>query len=149
MPEKIKRSYFKIKVLELLLFLEALELPDNEKEKPYFYKTQVEKTKAIQQFIIQHMNESYTQEELSKRFDIPQTTMKKCFKSIFGSTIGAYLTECRMNQAAVLLKTERNMSVAEIAGRVGYESPSKFAITFRKQMGMSPVEYRTERNLNR
>lgn len=148
-PEKIKRSYFKIKVLELLLFLEALELPDNEKEKPYFYKTQVEKTKAIQQFIIQHMNESYTQEELSKRFDIPQTTMKKCFKSIFGSTIGAYLTECRMNQAAVLLKTERNMSVAEIAGRVGYESPSKFAITFRKQMGMSPVEYRTERNLNR
>lgn len=148
-PEKIKRSYFKIKVLELLLFLEALELPDNEKEKPYFYKTQVEKTKAIQQFIIQHMNESYTQEELSKRFDIPQTTMKKCFKSIFGSTIGAYLTECRMNQAAVLLKTERNMSVAEIAGCVGYESPSKFAITFRKQMGMSPVEYRTERNLNR
>ena len=148
-PEKIKRSYFKIKVLELLLFLEALELPDNEKEKPYFYKAQVEKTKAIQQFIIQHMNESYTQEELSKRFDIPQTTMKKCFKSIFGSTIGAYLTECRMNQAAVLLKTERNMSVAEIAGRVGYESPSKFAITFRKQMGMSPVEYRTERNLNR
>lgn len=47
-----------------------------------------------------------------------------------------------MNQAAVLLKTNRNMSVAEIAGRVGYDSPSKFAIAFRKLMGMSPVEYR-------
>lgn len=49
----------------------------------------------------------------------------------------------------LVLKTERNMSVAEIAGRVEYGSPSKFAITFRGQMGMSSVEYRTERNSKR
>lgn len=145
-PEKIKRAYFKIKILELLLFLEALELPACAEEKPYFYKTQVEKTKALQQFLTRHMDENFTQEELSIRFDIPQTTMKKCFKSVFGSAIGTYLTEYRMNQAAVLLKTERNMSVAEIAGRVGYDSPSKFAIAFRRQMGMSPVEYRARKN---
>ncbi len=50
-----------------------------------------------------------------------------------------------MNRAAVLLKTERKMSVAEIAGRVGYDSPGKFAAAFRKVMGMSPTEYRKER----
>lgn len=32
-PEKIKRPYFKIKILELLLYLEALELPENAEEK--------------------------------------------------------------------------------------------------------------------
>ncbi|MDO5548535.1 MAG: AraC family transcriptional regulator [Eubacteriales bacterium] len=142
-PEKIKRPYFKIKIFELLLYLEALELPENPAEKPYFYKTQVEKIKAIQQFLVQHMDESYTQEELSARFDIPLTPMKRCFKSVFGSTIGNYLFQYRMNQAAVLLKTKRDMSVAEIAGRVGYDSPSKFAMAFRKLMGMSPMEYRS------
>ncbi len=141
-PEKIKRPYFKIKILELLLYLEALELSEGAEEKPYFYKTQVEKTKALQQFLVRHMDENFSQEELSRRFEIPQTTMKKCFKSVFGSTIGAYLQQYRMNQAAVLLKTDRELSVAEIAGRVGYDSPSKFAMAFRRVIGLSPVEYR-------
>ena len=143
-PEKIKRPYFKVKILELLLYLEALELPENLVERSYFYKAQVEKTKAVGQFIIQHMDENFTQEELSRRFNIPRTTMKKCFKSVFGTTIGNYLREYRMNQAAVML-IHKDVSVAEISGCVGYDSPSKFAIVFRKVMGMSPTEYRSRR----
>lgn len=141
-PEKIKLPYFKVKVLELLLYLDALEIPDSSNEKPYFYKTQVEKIKAIQMFLADHMDENYTQETLAAQFDIPLTTMKRCFKSVFGSSIGDWLTEYRMNQAAVMLRTSKLLSVAEIAGRTGYESPSKFAIAFRKVMGMSPTEYR-------
>ena len=141
-PERIKRPYFKIKILELLLYLDALELPQSPKEKPYFYKTQVEKTKAIQEFLMLHMDEYFTQEELSERFDISLTSMKQCFKSVFGATIGNWLLQYRMNQAAVLLKMQKELGVAEIAGMVGYDSPSKFAIAFRKVMGLSPTEYR-------
>ena len=141
-PEKIKRSYFKIKILELLLYLEALELPENPVEKPYFYRTQVEKAKAVQQFLVGHMDENFTQEEMSRRFDIPLTPLKNCFKSVFGASIGNYLLEYRMNQAAVFLRTKREMSVAEIAGCVGYDSPSKFAAAFRRKMGMTPMDYR-------
>ncbi len=141
-PEKIKRSYFKIKILELLLYLEALELPENPVEKPYFYRTQVEKAKAVQQFLVGHMDENFTQKEMSRRFDIPLTPLKNCFKSVFGASIGSYLLEYRMNQAAVLLRTKREMSVAEIAGCVGYDSPSKFAAAFRRKMGMTPMDYR-------
>lgn len=144
-PEKIKRPYFKIKILELLLYLEALELPKSTEEKPYFYKSQVEKTKAIQHFLAEHMDENFTQEELSARFDIPLTPMKRCFKSIYGSTIGNWLLQYRMNQAAVLLREKRAVTVAEISGLVGYDSPSKFAIAFRKVMGLSPTEYRSRR----
>lgn len=141
-PEKIKLPYFKVKTLELLLYLDALELPDSSEGKPYFYKTQVEKIKAIQVFLTDHMDENYTQEALAARFDIPLTTMKRCFKAVFGSSIGDWLTEYRMNQAAVLLRKSGSINVADIAGRMGYDSPSKFAIAFRKVMGMSPTEYR-------
>ena len=88
------------------------------------------------------MDEHFTQEELSQRFDIPLTPLKRCFKSVYGSSMGAWLTEFRMNQAAGLLVRERSMSIAEIAGRVGYDSPSKFAMAFRRVMGQSPTEYR-------
>ncbi len=150
-PEKIRRPYLKVKILELLLFLDALELSAGAdgrgNGKPYFYKAQVEKVKAIGQFITQNMGESFTQEELSERFDIPLTTMKQCFKAVFGATIGGYLTQYRMNRAAVFLRTERECSVVEIAGRVGYDSPSKFAAAFRRQMGMPPGEYRKRMRL--
>ena len=88
---------------------------------------------------------TYTQEELSKRFGISMTMMKKCFYSMYGTTMGAWLTSYRMNQAAVLLKSGQSLNVAEIAGRVGYDSPSKFAAAFRKVMKKSPTEYRNSR----
>lgn len=141
-PEKIRVPYFKLKVLELLLYLEALELPEREEERPYYYKTQVEKVKAIQTFLAQHMTEHFTQEELSERFEIPLTAMKNCFKSVYGVPIGSWLTEYRMNRAAELLRLQKEKSVAEIAGMAGYDSAGKFAIAFRKVMGMSPMEYR-------
>ena len=46
-PVKIKKDYFKIKVLELLLYLDALELSGHTEERPYFYKGQIEKIKAF------------------------------------------------------------------------------------------------------
>lgn len=141
-PEKIRIPYFRIKVMELLLCLDALELPETPKEPPYYYKTQVEKVKAVQKFLMEHMAENYTQEELSEKFEIPLTAMKSCFKSVYGTTIGAWLTDYRMNRAAEFLRAEKQKSVAEIAGMVGYDSASKFAMTFRKIMGMSPMEYR-------
>lgn len=142
-PEKIRIPYFKIKIMELLLYLDALELPKEQEERPYYYKTQVEKVKAIQAFLAEHMAGNYTQEDLSVRFEIPLTGMKNCFKSVYGMSIGAWLTDYRMNRAAEFLRADREKSVAEIAGLVGYDSASKFAIAFRKIMGMSPVEYRS------
>ncbi len=141
-PEKIRIPYFKVKVLELLLYLDALELPQNPEERPYYYRTQIEKVKAMQRFLAEHMAENYTQEELSRQFEIPQTAMKSCFRAVYGTTIGAWLTDYRMNRAAELLRTEKQKNVAEIAGLVGYDSASKFAIAFKKIMGMSPAEYR-------
>lgn len=145
-PEKIKLPYFKIKILELFLYLEALELPNLPNEKPYFYKTQVEKTKALKKFLTEHIEDNFTQEELAKRFSISITAMKQCFKSMYGMPIGSWLLQYRMNYAAEMLLARRNISIAELAGEVGYDSPSKFAIAFRKVMGMSPTEYRGRKN---
>lgn len=141
-PQKIKIPYFKIKILELFLYLYALELPKTPAGKPYFYKTQVEKIKSIKEFLTKHRQENYTQEQLSEKFDIPITAMKNCFKSVYGQPIGSWLMQYRMNYAAEVLRTERKVSIVELAGDVGYDSPSKFAIAFRKVMGMSPTEYR-------
>ena len=141
-PEQIKLPYFRIKVLELLLYLDALELSGHTEERPYFYKGQVEKIKAIQALLTQDLTKNYTLEELSTRFDIALTPMKNCFKSVYGSPIFTYMRNYRMNYAASLLKSDKSLKVAEIAGLVGYDSPSKFASAFHQTMGKTPLEYR-------
>ena len=84
----------------------------------------------------------YTLEELAERFDIALTPLKNCFKSVYGSPIFTYMRLYRMNYAAALLKSSKNLKVAEIAGAVGYDSPSKFAAAFKQTMGKTPLEYR-------
>ncbi|MDO5350659.1 MAG: AraC family transcriptional regulator [Lachnospiraceae bacterium] len=141
-PMKIKKDYFKVKVLELLLYLDALELNGHTEERPYFYKSQVEKIKAIQALLTKDLTRSYTLEELSSQFDISLTPLKKCFKTVYGSPIFTYMRIYRMNYAASLLKSDRNLKVSEIAGMVGYDSPSKFSTAFHQIMGKTPLDYR-------
>ena len=144
-PEKIRIPYFKVKILDLLLYLDTMTIPATVGERPYFYRTQVEKVKAIRRFLAEHISEHYTQEALSHRFDIPITAMKTCFRSVYGTSIGSWLAGYRMNAAAELLLRERELSIAEIGGRVGYDNAGKFTVAFKKIMKLTPSEYRKER----
>ena len=141
-PEKIRQQYMALKVIEILLFLEALEIKTDNKEHPYFYKAQVEKVKAIHKLMTQNIDKHYTLDELSKKFNISLTIMKKCFKNIYGDSIFSYMKTYKMNQAAIYLKTQKELNVCDIAGIVGYESPGKFSNAFKSVMGMTPLEYR-------
>ncbi len=141
-PAKIMKEYFRIKIFELLLFLDALEFEESKEEKAYFYKSKVEKVREIHALITEDFNTHYTIEELSKRFDISQTALKSCFKNLYGDAINSYLQTYKINTAASLLRKNKEMSVADIAGYVGYDSQSKFTSVFKKIIGVTPMEYR-------
>lgn len=141
LPENVRLPYFKIKVLELLLFLETADVPENGTERPYFYKSQVDKVKDIASLLTSDLEHWYTLEELSKRFSFPLTSLKQCFKGIYGCSISSYMKEYRMTAAALMLKNTEE-SVISIASKVGYSNPGKFAAAFRSILGSTPTEYR-------
>ena len=144
-PAQIRLPYFRLKVLELLLYLDALELPKTPLGRPYFYRGQVEKVKAAEALLTAEVQRHFTLEELSVRFEIPLTALKSCFRSVYGSPIGTYMRAYRMNLAAGLLRRETTRSVADIAGVVGYDSPSKFAAAFKDVLGVTPLVYRNRK----
>ncbi|QDR81572.1 helix-turn-helix domain-containing protein [Sporomusa termitida] len=143
-PEAIKYGYFKLKVLELLLFLSALDTAEQWEERPYFPKSQVNKIKEIKQLLTQHIEYHFTLEELSKRFAISLTAMNSCFKAVYGMSIYAYIRTYRMQAAAAMLLQTQD-SVTVIAGNVGYDNASKFAGAFKSVMQASPSVYRKSR----
>ena len=66
-----------------------------------------------------------------------ETLLKGRFRALFGTSVFAYLRQIRMEEARRLL-LERHLNVTEVAQRVGYANPSKFAAAFRRQFGKSP-----------
>ncbi|SFD32492.1 helix-turn-helix domain-containing protein [Clostridium uliginosum] len=142
-PERIKLEYFKIKILEIVLFLSTIG-ESKEEKREYYTKRQVEVIKNIQKQIIENIQNRYTLEELSHKHDIALTTMKKCFKGVYGKSIYSYMREYRMKIAAErLISTNDNILI--IANFVGYENGSKFASAFKEIVGLSPREFRKNR----
>ena len=140
-PENIRKGYHKVKVLELLLFLSGLEYKGESEERRYFSRSQVTAAKEAKKYLLAHLDEHITITELADMLGISSTSLKICFKGVYGDTINGYITNCKMQKAASLLKNT-DKSVLEIAGIVGYNNGSKFAGAFRRVMDKSPNEYR-------
>ncbi|BAH06038.1 helix-turn-helix domain-containing protein [Clostridium kluyveri] len=143
--EELYRTYHQIKVIELLLFLSSNNISEQNQERPYYSRKQVTITKQIRDHLITHMNKRITIEEMSKKYGIGATTLKSCFKGIYGTTIGNYMHYHRIKTAAFMLQNSYD-SIAVIAAKVGYENQSKFAAAFKKITGMCPSEYRKSKH---
>jgi AraC-like DNA-binding protein len=110
-------------------------------EEGYFPKKQVGTVKEIMKYITGNIDRRITQQELSRKFSIPLTSMKLCFKGVYGMSIYDFIRSYRMQAAALMLR-ESEDNIAVIAGRVGYDNASKFASAFKTETGRSPGEYR-------
>ena len=143
-PDEIRATYFQLKVLELLLFLQVLDPGPVRERRPYFYRAQVEKVKAARDFMVSDLTVEHTIDELADRFDLPPTAFKTCFKGVYGLPPYAYLRTFRMERAAALLR-ETDLRVADIGLAVGYDSPSKFTAAFKAVIGQTPTVHRRDR----
>ena len=139
-PDQIKGHYFKLKVIETFLLLSIISTTNHEKRSSY-RKQQVDIVKAVNEYISTQFMKRITIDSLSDRFDIPTSTLKRCFKGVYGTTIHQYLKECRINAAKRLLQ-ESDRSILEIANAVGYENGSKFTSAFKESTGVTPSAYR-------
>ena len=139
-PEMLKLPYQKIKVLELLLYLSKMEFISQNKLAEYQSEL-IETIRKIHDRLLRRMEQRITIEELSKQYLINPTTLKNAFKSVYGTSLAAHIKEHRMEQAAKMLR-ETNMTIAEIAQAVGYDSQSKFTAAFKSFYQVLPREYR-------
>lgn len=95
----------------------------------------------IHRYLLERLDKRITIDTLSRQFLLNPTTLKERFKHAYGHSLATHIRIHRMETASQLL-TATNLSVQEIAGRVGYTSQSKFSAAFRHAYGFLPLEYR-------
>ena len=140
-PEAIRKGYFKVKILELLLFLSAFPVQAAQPQHSY-PQAQVQLAEQIGAYLLENTERRLTVAELSQRFGASATLINSSFRGVYGMSPAAFLRAQKMHGAARLLR-QTDRTVLDIAGQFGYDNGSKFAKAFRDVIGVSPNAYRS------
>lgn len=82
-----------------------------------------------------------TLDELAHRVASSRRQLQRAFAEVGKTTFRQYLTGVRMERAAEML-IGSDLTVREVAHRVGYRQPAQFAKAFRRHHGLVPSDYR-------
>ncbi len=95
------------------------------------------------EYIDQNLSSHLSVEQIARKGNISKNTLYRGFKKEFGMTVSGYITGKRIEAAEKLLKNT-DMTVEEIADKVGFSTAAYFGSSFKKLKGISPLRFRKE-----
>ena len=104
-------------------------------------KAEEDSITTVAQYLHEHYAEKLSLELLAEMAGYSKQTLIHKFRERYGKTPIEYLTAVRINQAKLLL-VNTHRSVGQIAKLCGYENTYYFSNTFKKQVQMSPLQFR-------
>ncbi|MEQ8952530.1 MAG: helix-turn-helix domain-containing protein, partial [Gammaproteobacteria bacterium] len=96
----------------------------------------------VQEWLQENYPETIHIENVAERFQMSVRSLNRRFKSASNITPLQYLQTLRIEHAKDLLK-QTNLSIAEVADRVGYQDASYFTGLFRRLNAVTPNQYRS------
>ncbi len=97
-------------------------------------------------YIERHYVNEITIEEIAKFCGLSRTHFGRLFKKVTGQSPQQYLTNFRMTRAVELMRTT-DLTLGEIAARVGYSNQLYFSKVFHRVYGVPPRTWRREDRL--
>lgn len=92
-------------------------------------------------YLSEHYHEDLNLMELSRQFGFNYYYLSAYFSQHMSESFSDYLNRIRIRRACELLR-DKNISVSEISGMVGYSDHSYFCRVFKKIVGETPTSYR-------
>ncbi len=92
-------------------------------------------------YIEDHYDKDISLDDVSRVVNISPYYFSKVFKEESGLNFIEYLTNIRIDKAKELLETT-NLSIKEICVSCGYTDPNYFSRSFKKNVGVTPTEYK-------
>lgn len=143
--EKAFYNRFLMAFYDLLMFISNLtrEAMNNNP------KISAEKERSVQKMIAFIENcymEDVKLEQMEAELHMSKYYLTRIFREMTGMTIFDYLRHRRIKQAKMLFFYRKDSSVTDVCYQVGYNNLAHFSRVFKKQVGMSPDQYRREQS---
>jgi AraC-like DNA-binding protein len=98
-------------------------------------------SRALAAYVAENYAAPVSREEISAALKVSPNYLSRVFRQDTGLTPWQYLSQFRVVQAQKLLLTTE-LSVTEVAQRVGFSDPAYFVRVFHKETGRAPLQYR-------
>lgn len=133
----------------MLLFIEIFEYIDkdlaNNKAVTYSVPSYLANRKyTVERYLRKAFEGNATLSGLSKELFLSEKQTTRFLKKEFGKSFSGLLAEYRILNAKVLLLNDKNLSIAEIAERVGFQSQVGFINAFKRLVGITPSHFRKQ-----
>lgn len=92
-------------------------------------------------YIQEHLDQELRLADLAALVQISPHYFATLFKQSTGVAPHQYITQCRIDQAKLLL-TQRDLAIADVLLQVGFKSQSHFTRVFRHYTGVTPKAYK-------
>ena len=109
------------------------------------YNDYVQRINKVVAYINNHLDETLDLKTLANEAALSDFHFHRIFKALKGEAIGGYITRLRLEATARLLRYTA-LTIEEIAFNIGYETSASLSKAFKKQYGISPTEYRTNKD---
>jgi two-component system response regulator YesN len=90
-------------------------------------------------------NQNITLESIADTIHVNPNYLSRLFKKETGESFSDYLMNIRIAIAKEIL-ARKDISVAKLANEVGYTNASYFCKIFKKNVGISPLQYKKGKN---
>jgi AraC-like DNA-binding protein len=97
-------------------------------------------------YLREHLAEKLSLDRLARISEMSVSSLESKFKTLMGASPYRYLITLRMEHATRLL-CETAYSVTEIATRCGYDNLFYFCNAFKKEIGITPSQYREQNRI--
>ena len=111
------------------------------KNKPATTNDYQQRINRVVEYIRMHLDEDIDLRVLAELAGFSPYHFHRIVSALLGEPLGEFIVRTRIETAARLLRYT-DVPVAEIAYRVGYDTPSSLSKAFRRFFGISPKAYR-------
>ena len=98
-------------------------------------------------YINQHYREPISLDSIAEGLNISKYTLSHDFREHIGVSVMENIIQKRINDAKELLSTTE-ASVIDISTDVGFSNNTHFIQTFKKRVGVTPLQYRKQHNIH-
>jgi two-component system response regulator YesN len=99
-------------------------------------------------YMKRNANTDLNQNAVAYHVGMSRSYFSQCYKRFTGMSFGEALRKMRIEHAKELLASS-DLSVYEIASRIGFEDDKHFSRVFRERVGLYPTEFRTNSDARR
>ena len=106
--------------------------------------------RIMEQFIHLIMEDGGVRRDIqfyAKKLQVTPNYLSIVVKKETSSTVSQWCNRRLALEAQMLLKASRNLSLSEISDMLGFHNPSQFGTFFKKETGMTPMEYRNGKEI--